>query len=94
VTLNYYLVKILKASGAWDNLTKEQRVGLRNYFVQQSALSPTVKSLVPALKGLQSTAAEVPAVRISSQKTVSVKDKTKKAKFEIVDAFGKPFKGA
>ena len=57
-------------------------------------MSPNVKSLVPALKGLQTTAAEVPAVRISSQRTISVKEKTKTAKFEIVDAFGKPFKGA
>jgi hypothetical protein len=94
-TLNYYLVSILKATnGSWDALTKEQKVGLRNYFVQQAALSSTVTTLLPALKGLDLTGKDVPAIRISGQKTVSVSDKAKNVKFELVDSFGKAFKGA
>ena len=64
--LNYYLVSILKAAnGSWEALTKEQIVGLRNYFVQQAALSSTLTTLVPALKGLDLTGKDVPAIRIT-----------------------------
>ena len=93
-TLNYYIVSILKATdGSWDALTNEQRIGLRNYFVQQAALSSTVTTLLPALKGIDLTGKNVPAIRISGQKTVSVSDKAKNVKFEVVDTFGKAFKG-
>jgi hypothetical protein len=52
-----------------------------------------MNSLLPALKGLDLTGKDVPAIRISGQKTVSVSDKAKNVKFELVDSFGKAFKG-
>ena len=87
------MVKILKASAGWDSLTKDQKLGLRNYFVQQAALSSNANTIVPALKGIELTGIEVPAIRLVSKNTLSISDKTKNAKFEIVDAFGKAFKG-
>ncbi len=52
-----------------------------------------MSSLLPALKGLELTGKDVPAIRLTGQKTVSVSDKVKNVKFEVVDSFGKAFKG-
>jgi len=53
VTLNYFVVKILQASeGAWETLGKEQKIGLRNYFVQHASLSSDINTLLTALKAL------------------------------------------
>jgi len=53
VTLNYFVVKILQASeGAWETLGKDQKSGLRNFFVQHAALSSDIDTLLTALKAL------------------------------------------
>jgi hypothetical protein len=76
-------------------VSKDQRVGLRNFFVQHAALAHTNCRATCSLKGLKLIdGADIPAVRLSSdsRKTVQFGDSgSKNVKFEIVDAFGKPF---
>ena len=56
-------------------------------------MSSSVKTLVPALKGIEEIGKDMPAVRLTTQKTVSISEKSKVSKFEIVDSFGKPITG-
>lgn len=51
-------------------------------------------TLVPALQGLRDTTTNIPALLVQGGKTVSVADKSKNVKVEIVDGFGKQYKGA
>ena len=85
----------MKNTNNLSSLTKDQRVGLRNFFVQRAVLSLTVSNLVPALSGLKIIGSEIPAVRLShdSNRSVAVSDSTKSVKFDIVDSFGQAFKG-
>jgi len=50
--------------------------------------------MVPALKGLELTVKDIPAIKLVSKSAIPVTEKSKTAKFDLVDAFGKPFKGA
>ena len=94
VNLNYYTVQIMKRLNNLAGLSNENRVGLRNYFTQQAALSTSVSTLLPSLKGLRILdGAAIPAVRLaaSQKKQVALKDKA--VKFEVVDSYGNPLKG-
>jgi hypothetical protein len=49
-----------------DGLSKEHRVGLRNFFVQQAALSSSVSSMLSPLKGLSALGgSSIPAVKLA-----------------------------
>ena len=64
--------------------------GFRNFFVQSAALSSSVAQLLPALNGLKLIGSDIPAVRITAdhKKTVSVSEKSKSVKLDIVNSFG------
>ena len=93
--LNYYTTSILKNAKLLDaNVNKEQRTGLRNFFVQRAVLSSTIGAhLLPSLKGLKTAGSDIAAVRTKSNRVISLGDATKSMKFEIVDSFGEAFKG-
>lgn len=81
----------MQKTGKFDSLTKDQLVGLRNYFSQHAALSQSVHQALPALQGLKIVGQSIPSVRSLSSK-VSVQT-TKTVKFDIADSLGNPIKG-
>ena len=92
--LSKSVLSILSLSGSLDEkLSKEQKVGLRNFFVQSASLSSKPCCGVTSLKALSLIGSDIPAVRLAGdqKKTVSISDSTKVVKFELVDAYGKPF---
>lgn len=94
VALSKTVLSILNLSGNLDEkISKDQKVGLRNFFVQSASLSHKPCRGVTSLKGLSVISADIPAVRFAAdqKKTVSVTDSTKTVKFELVDAYGKPY---
>ena len=94
VFLTKTVLSILKQNGNLDNhVSKDQKVGLRNFFVQSAALSNKACRGVTSLKGLSFIGDDIPAVRFQKdqKKTISVSDSTKSAKFELVDAYGNAF---
>lgn len=88
--LNLNTLKIIKLYNNFEKLTKEQKAGFRNFFVQSAALSSSVAQLLPALNGLKLIGSDIPAVRITAdhKKTVSVSEKSKSVKLDIVNSFG------
>ena len=76
-----------------EKITKDQKVGLRNFFVQSASLSHKSCRGVTSLKGLSLIGSDIPAVRFANdqKKSVSVEDSSKTVKFELVDGYGKPF---
>jgi hypothetical protein len=83
---------MLQRLGGLDTLSSEQRVGLRNYFAQQAAISSKPCCVVKALRGLKALG-EIPAVRLSSNQKKQVPLKEKAVAFEIVSSFGQALKG-
>ena len=92
-TLNYYILQIIKHTNDFESVTKDQLVGLRNFFVHQAILSNSVEQLVYALRGISLIAKDIPAVRVSSdsKRTVKISDSKKSVTFELVDTYGKAF---
>jgi len=91
LTLNYFTVQMLQRLGGLDNLSSEQRVGLRNYFTQQAAVSAKPCCVVKALRGLRALG-DIPAVRLGANQKKQVALKDKAVTFEIVSSFGQALK--
>ena len=66
VALSKTVLSILDLSGNLDDkISKDQRVGLRNFFVQSASLSHKSCRGVTSLKGLSLIASDIPAVRLA-----------------------------
>lgn len=67
VALSKTVLSILNLSGNLDDkISKEQKVGLRNFFVQSASLSHKPCRGVTSIKGLSLIASDIPAVRLAS----------------------------
>jgi hypothetical protein len=61
------VLSILNLSGNLDEkITKEQKFGLRNFFVQSASLSNKPCCASNSLKGLALIASDIPAVRLAT----------------------------
>lgn len=66
VALSKTVLSILNLSGNLDDkISKEQKVGLRNFFVQSASLSHKPCRGVTSIKGLSLIASDIPAVRLA-----------------------------
>lgn len=92
LSLNFFTVQMLQRLGGLDTLSSEQRVGLRNYFVQQAAISTKPCCIVKALRGLKALG-DIPAVRLGANQKKQVALKEKAVTFEVVNSLGQALKG-
>jgi len=86
--LNLLLVRL-----GGDALKAEQRVGLRNYFLQRASLSQSVHSVLASLLGL-TRLADVPVLTIDGESTVSSKAAKPELNIKLLNNFGALFTAA
>ena len=73
VFLTKTILSILKQSGNLDqHVSKDQKTGLRNFFVQSASLASKPCCGVTSLKGLSFVAADIPAVRLQGDQKRTV----------------------
>ena len=90
--LNLHMLAIFQNGKEIADLTKEQELGLRNYFLTRAVLSHNIHQMAQSLNGLK-ILEHIPFLSVPNGKNVvSLKDAKKKVKLDLTDMFGHPFK--